>query len=118
MAKNGDYEIPFDRKGNQQHYPEPDYSMSNGYKCVDPVWKQNHEFSDILTYQEYRRGRSAAYFVFKTSDGKERTVFLKEFEQMLPHMVRGSITGTFTYIKRGMNYGTRLVRTSSRENGS
>lgn len=62
-----------------------------------------------LAYAGFARGRSAAYFVFRTQEGHGVTVFLKDFEAMIPHMVNGVVAGTFTYVKRGQNYGCQRL---------
>jgi hypothetical protein len=115
MAKPGNYQIPFDRDGNQQHWPDPEYEWPEGYGAgkprleVAPVWQDNSIFGDVLTFDGYSRGRSAAYFGFTRLDGKKVTMFLAEFTEVVPHMVRGKIGGTFTFVKRGQNYGAKLV---------
>jgi len=100
-AKKGDYEIPFDRDGNQLHYPE---SWKIGLH-----WRKNEPFTDTLTYDTYSRGRSAAYFNFKRSDGTELVMFMTDFEKVVPLMINGKVTGTFQFIKRGQNYGCTIA---------
>jgi hypothetical protein len=110
-AKKGNYPIPFDKDGNQQHYAEswwvrnPD--GTNGR--AGPEWRDNVPFQSTLTYAGYSRGRSAAYLDFTDANGKSVVVFMKDFEGMVPHMVKGQVTGTFQFTKRGMNYGCQLV---------
>jgi len=100
MAKTvGDFKIPFDADGNQLHY--------EGYGKVD--WRPNDPFQDTLTFEGFSRGRSAAYLRFKRSDGADVVVFLKDFAEMVPHMVHGKVTGTFRHIKRGTNFGTTMM---------
>lgn len=116
MSYDGD--VPFDHKGNQQHYPEVGWagSYADGTgKTVPVAWAPNHIFEDTLTYKEYRRGRSAAYFVFTRTGGQQVTMFLKDFEQCLAHMVNGKITGKFTFCKRGQNYGCKRIEDENEE---
>lgn len=104
MAKTaGDYEIPFNAKGDQLHYAPP---------YGDLVWMPNTEFQDELTYETFSRGRSAAYFHFKRQNGTRVTVFMKEFDEMMPYMVAGVVKGTFKFVKRGTNYGCTLIKPS------
>ena len=114
MAKTvGDYQIPFDADGNQQHYPESSWrgDPSLGQReRVGPDWRPNDPFEDTLTYVGFSRGRSAAYFNFKRADGKSVTVFLKEMDEMLPHMVNGKVSGVFRFVKRGENYGCTMMQ--------
>lgn len=104
--KKGNYPIPFDAKGNQLHYPERTW---DGAKYVEPEWRENTPFTDALTYTSYARGRSAAYFEFARTDGTTVTMFLKDMEAAIPHMVRGVIAGQFSFTKRGMNYGVQFI---------
>jgi len=69
----------------------------------------NYIFEDTLTYDHYARGRSAAYFIFKRSDGRTVSVFLTDFEPIVSQMVKGEITGKFTFCKRGANFGCKLI---------
>ncbi|TCU34113.1 hypothetical protein [Rhizobium azibense] len=94
MAKKGDYQIPFSSKGDQLHYPDW------GHVMLD-----NFEFEDTLKFSTMARGRSAAYFYFKRSNGAKVVVFMKDLCEMMPHINKGKITGKFTFTKRGQNYG-------------
>lgn len=107
-SKKGNYPIPFNSAGDQMHYPEPLWA---GGKRVDPVMKDNFVFEDTLTFLTYSRGRSAAYFEFTRRDGKKVCFFMKDFSDMVPHMVNGLVTGKFTFTKRGQNYGTIFIGT-------
>ncbi len=110
MAKKvGTYAIPFDKDGNQQHYPD-------SWRGLE--WRDNAPFADTLTYEGFSRGRSAAYFNFTRQDGKSVTVFLKEMSEMIPLMVGGKITGTFAFVKRGENYGCTYQSSPAPANGS
>lgn len=99
MNKVGNYKIPFDAKGSQLHYP----GSSND-------WRENSEFDTKLIYVGYQRGRSAAYFIFKRPNGQQVTMFLKEFDSIASKMIKGVLSGSFRFIKRGENYGVLPVR--------
>lgn len=107
MAK-GKYQIPFGKNGDQQHYPERYYTGVPGV-FEEPEWRDNSVFPDTLTYKSYCRGRSAAYFEFTRQDGTTACMFLTDMEKVIPHMVKGVVTGQFTFTKRGQNYGIQLV---------
>jgi hypothetical protein len=110
MAKTGEYDIPFDHEGNQQHYPEPSWDkVGDRYVRMEPHWRPNADFAAKLTYVDYSRGRSAAYLNMKDENGKFVTVFMKEFGEMIPHLRDGAIDGIFRFIKRGQNFGCKLV---------
>lgn len=94
--------LPFDKQGNQMHYPNP-------YWAEGMHWRTNGVFADTLTYVGYQRGRSAAYFEFARTNGAKVCVFMADMDNIIPHMRAGYITGTFTFCKRGANYGCRLV---------
>lgn len=116
----GKYQIPFDGEGNQQHYPQHYYPRGEKDEFLrdelgravskEPEWRDNAPFETTLKFEHYERGRSAAYFIFKRSEGGEVTVFLTDFTDMVPFMNGGFISGTFEFTKRGMNYGCKLVK--------
>ena len=105
MAK-ANYKIPFDKDGNQLHYPENTWCDG---KLESPVWRNNEIFEDVLEFETYSRGRSAAYFNFKRANGCGVTVFMTDMCDMIPRMIEGHIVGKFTFTKRGQNYGCKLV---------
>ncbi len=70
----------------------------------------NYIFEDTLTYDHYARGRSAAYFIFKRSDDRTVSVFLTDFEPIISEMVKGKVSGKFTFCKRGANFGCKLIK--------
>lgn len=98
MAK-AEYKIPFDDNGNMLTYDRR-YQIE---------WRDNCQFEDTLTYKCYGRGRSSAVFVFTKSDGKTVSMFMTDIDDIIPKMVNGVLSGTFTYTKRGTNYGIKLV---------
>lgn len=104
MAKMYDGEVPFDEDGNQLRYAGP-------YRPVDVVWQPNDSFHSTLEFVKFNRGRSAAYASFEDADGKRRYMFLKDLDEVLRNgWFRGAkLTGTFTYCKRGQNYGVRMI---------
>jgi hypothetical protein len=94
------HQIPFDEAGNQLHYP-----MSQ-----TTTWKDNYQFPDELQYISYARGRSAAYFQFESTITKRRfTMFLTDFDAIVKHLVDGKLSGTWTFCKRGENFGVQFV---------
>lgn len=104
-----DGQIPFDVNGDLMHYADPPSSR----RIWDAAhhWDDNEVFEDTLYYVTYHRGRSAAYFEFnRMSNQRSVCVFLADFEAMIPLMQKGQITGTFTYCKRGVNFGCKLVQ--------
>jgi len=103
MPKKGDYQIPFDEDGNQMHYAD-----TSIWKAKE--WRDNCKFEDCLEYMTYCRGRSATYFEFQGVDmDRKYTMFLKEFDAIVKKLDNGMLSGTWTFIKRGTNYGVKLV---------
>lgn len=99
--------VPFDKGEHLMHYPEdypPPYSTGLH-------WVPNYEFTETLRYVEYQRGRSAAYFVFRRHPRNTTvTFFMRDFQDLIPHLENGIITGMFTFCKTGQNYGCKLVK--------
>jgi hypothetical protein len=91
--------IPFDSQGNQVSYP------GSGCTLVE-----NFVFEDILEYESFARGQSAVHIYFKRlSTGKRVSVFMTDLHDMMSHIDHGKIKGRFTFQKRGMNYGCKLI---------
>jgi hypothetical protein len=100
MAKTA-YKIPFDSNGEM-------LSWAPGWGQVE--WKDNYEWEDNLEYESFGRGRSAVHIYFRSLiTGKKYTMFMTDFHDVVKDMVTGRISGTFTFQKRGANYGMRRV---------
>ena len=81
------------------------YAKNHGYKYVD-----NFEWEDILEYETYGRGTSAAHLYFKsTITGKSYQMFLKDFGNISKRLVDGKVSGKWTFCKRGQNYGIKYL---------
>ena len=105
MADKKTIQVPFDTKGNQMHHPNDSFDFKE--------YRDNYEFFTTLTFMHFCRGCSAAYAVFVSVSGMRCSVFLKDFEEIIPYLKSGSITGNFTFVKRGQNFGVKLVNTDS-----
>lgn len=102
MGKNKDYQIPFNVNNELMSY-----ANGNGYGVT---WLPNYEFQDVLKFEEFERGRSAAHAVFKSlKDNKRYPMFLKDLSDAIERLVGGTLSGQFTFQKRGQNYGVALV---------
>ena len=96
-----DRKVPFDTDGNQEHYPSL-YRTS--------MWRDNYEFDTEMEFVTFRRGRSAAYGIFMNlKTGTTVTVFMKELEHIMRHISHGRVRGRWTFVKRGQNYGCKLI---------
>lgn len=98
-----DRTAPFDKDGDLVHYVAD-------YVKDDYDWRPVKEFKATLTYKDFTRGRSAAYFLFTDKKGREYPMFLKEFDEVVHHLVKGVISGTWIPTKRGTNFGIKLVK--------
>ena len=104
------YQIPFDKNGNQQDYPKSWYEgVYPNNKRIGPNFVENFEFNDTLTYRMYGKGRSAIGFEMVRGNGTTVNMFVSDFHVAIPHMVSGRIKGRFTFIKKGQNYGCKLL---------
>lgn len=73
---------------------------------------KNYEWKDILNYEGYDKEGNATYFAFtSTLTHKKYYMFTTDFDKCVKKMNCGNITGTFTFVKRGKNYGIKLVNT-------
>lgn len=97
---NWDGKVPFNKEGDLLHYPST-WTLHE--------WRDAALFEATLKYIDYARGRSAAYMIFANEEGKEFTVFLTDFNDLVPEMVHGKVSGTWKFVKRGRNFGIKLV---------
>lgn len=98
----GNYQIPFKKNGDQAEYD------SNW----PPVfWADNCVFEDTLTFSgHYGRGRSSVTFsLLRKATGTLVSFFVSDFAALVPKMTDGTVTGKFTFTKKGQNYGCRMI---------
>jgi hypothetical protein len=99
VTKKKEIRIPISESGEMQRY-----SYSNE-RFID-----NCEWDDKLKYRGYARGRSAAYFIFKSElNEKKYYMFMKDLDDSIGRMALGILEGRFTYCKRGQNFGIRMI---------
>jgi len=103
MGKEYVGKIPFDKNGNLLDYAE-------SWLVAQMI--DNFQFEDTLQYDGYSRGRSSAKICFKSATtGKKYEMFLTDFDDLMNcrGFDKNTITGTWTFCKRGQNYGIKLV---------
>lgn len=95
--------VPFNKEGNMLGYQ---------YDGNIFEWKDNFEFKDELCFECFMRGQSSAKAVFCSNLNKNKYfVFLTDLDKIIKHGIEenGIIKGTFTFSKRGNNYGIKLL---------
>lgn len=117
-----DYCIPFSpTTGDHYYYVGRDLTDEQERLCNEQgvlasddekiVWRANVPFAATLKYIGYGRGRSSAYFIFEDRHGHQYNMFMTDADDMI---LRGidllHAQGTFSFIKRGNNYGIRFIR--------
>lgn len=96
--------IPFDQHGSPIPYcrfGEDRY-----------VWEDNVPFKATLVFKRFERGRSAAHAIYVKYDDPswEVTMFLSDLEDVIASaFVPLHLTGHFEFVKRGQNYGVKLI---------
>jgi hypothetical protein len=95
--------FPFRADGSVPHFPK---EWEEKYE-----WKAAEPFKAKLTLEDMARGRSAAYFIFKSESGATFTVFMTDLVTMIRdrRWKEGAIAAVFEPCKRGENYGIRLA---------
>lgn len=122
-AKTKLTEAPYSNNGSLMHFPETtwDYSKAvrledgQGWKVppreIGPDWRPNDPFTATLRLVETRRGRFAAYFIWRSDDGREFPMFISDMLLLVQSGVTikpGGIVLTRRMVtKRGSNYGIR-----------
>ncbi len=92
--------------GSLQHY-------ANGYYLggAEIEWRDDPSFISVLYVDGMRRGRSAAYFMWRDGEGNTYPMFMKDMEDLLSRSwVNHGATNLNRWIvvKRGTNYGIRM----------
>lgn len=107
------WQAPYDLDGNLMHYPETQRrGQWPDLEFIQPDWRDPAPFTAHLTYQGYKRGRSAAYFEWADEQGRTFPMFLKDLDAILrsTEVGPGGVTGTWAECKRGQNYGIQLMQ--------
>jgi hypothetical protein len=96
------FQIPFDLHGNQ---------LSYNASWMKIEWKDNFEFEDTLKLVDYERGRSSVTFTMVRTDKTTVSFFVSDMVDVIKSEAykAGSITGRFTFTKKGSNYGCKLI---------
>lgn len=95
--------IPFDQHGCPMSYV--------GYRA-SVVWEENKPFRAQLSFVRFERGRSAVRAIYAKDDDQtwEVAMFLSEFERIVQRgFAPQHLTGRFEFVKRGANYGIKLL---------
>lgn len=78
----------------------------------DSAMRPNEPFTAELHVTAYQRGQSSARFLLeRTSTGQTYPMFLTDVLALIKSttLVQGKVSGTWQAVKRGQNYGLRLV---------
>jgi hypothetical protein len=102
---SGEYKIPF-RQGSQLHW----VGREDTYWGADE-WRDNYAFTATLTFDGLTSGRSAKYFTLKDEEGHEFTMFSTDLLDLIQRgsINHGVVSERWTFIKRGQNYGIKMV---------
>lgn len=73
-------------------------------------WRDNNSFQDVLQFDHFSRGRSAARAVFQSRmHNCPVEMFLTDLASDMKRMVDGRLEGIFQFCKRGQNFGIQRV---------
>lgn len=86
-------------------------------KDVHDEEHDNYEFDECLEIYGFVRGCSSTVMLLRPADdhGKDFNsiyyqVFLTDSKEIIQHMIHGIIYGKWTFVKRGENFGIKLVK--------
>ncbi len=101
LATNTEYTLPY-------HDDEGKYLRANNLfetRTLKPEMRDDYEFTDTLTLQDFSLGRSAIDGILIDSKGKKfRMNWASLSPLILTELVKGQITGTFGFRKHGAYY--------------
>lgn len=112
---SGNYQIPFRDNGELMDWAG---GLASGVQAKGVNWKDNFEFLGEVELEGIHRGRSAANFRVNVEPESsllpdfKATMFMTDF--LAAVITKGAepggrIRGIFTFVKRGQNYGVKLV---------
>ena len=120
--------VPFDKYGNLLDYSYTGISEAEKEICkkdgkIEHFWGGNNtprevfvpnfEFEDTLIFKHFSRGRSSVKAHFESlHTGKKYEMFVSDLEDVIlkRHFVNGCMSGIFTFVKKGQNYGVMLLK--------
>lgn len=120
--------VPFDRYGNLLDYSYSGITEEEKEMCkrdgkIEHFWGRdntlkevfvpNFEFEDTLIFKHFSRGCSSvkAHFESETTE-KKYEMFISDLEDVIRdnHLSNCRISGRFTFVKKGQNYGIMLLK--------
>ena len=111
-----EFKAPFKKSGGLWHFPPSEQAVNN--PNIDPhkrptlEWRDVEPWWDTMLVVGQQRGRSAAFFLLVSSNGDSYPMFMSDALEMMKTatIANGTITGTWTVIKKGRNYGVQFLR--------
>ena len=100
-----DKKAPYNKETGQLCSYQFPYELKQGRVEMRPVVN----FEATLTYKGYFKGRSSVLIHLEDENGLMWPMFLSAFDKLISKMTHGVITGTWTVVKRGNNYGITLA---------
>ncbi len=92
--------VPFDTEGNQMF----GLGEIRGYR-------KDYKFYATLTFLGFSISYNIAFNAIFISDSNTKyTMFPKDMEEIIPYLKNGSVTGNFTFVQRGQNFGVKLLK--------
>ena len=119
--------VPFDKNGNLLDYSWNGITEKEKEICkrdgkVEHFWGRdntlhevfvpNFEFEDTLIFKHFSRGRSSVKAHFESQNtGKKYEMFISDLEDVILNnsLTNGRVSGKFTFVKKGQNYGVLLL---------
>lgn len=100
------------KKGSLKTYAS-EWDISKG----DVEFVSNREFTEELEYTGYSRGRSSVTVEFTNQKGQVFSMFISDFNDLLnsKDIINKRVVGTWTFCKKGQNYGLRLIKEELKE---
>ena len=105
-----DRKAPFDKDGNLLHWASPTATQPWHFDYAN-TWEERGEFNATLRYLDYRRGRSAAYFLFEdVATEKQYPICMSDFcGRVLRELHNGVVTGRWLIAKHGQNFSLQRI---------
>jgi len=112
-----DQSVPFTEEGTLLTYvyaPGTEGTPAGAsYPRKPATWKENFTFKAALKLEDIVRGRSAARFLWSDKDGHKYEMFMTDMAGLVKSgavIESGRCEATWTFTKKGQNYGIKVAK--------
>lgn len=100
MSKSN-WQVPFNEDGTPWYW--------NTLKGIPHHYEDPFEFDAVMNIDTFKRGNSSTKMILRDENNVYYEVFVSDMKEIIINMEHGIISGRFKYVKKGQDYGIKLV---------